>query len=177
MVDGGKREATIDSGKIASPIDPPMRYCRHCQAEVGTRDTTCPNCHHDPAHVYSGSGNSGSFYPNGVYKPPRNWRADYLWGGTCAIIAGVLALGQGIGELSFGLDIFSPWDHFSLFGMADVIFGLGSMIGGIVAIRRFNFAIAMYGAAMGTLGFGFVIGSAFGVIAVGLIAMSRGDFK
>lgn len=95
-----------------------------------------------------------------------------------AILAGVLALGQGIlwAGVSSAAAAYIPTGALCLCGGVDMIFGLASIAGGIMALKRTSFGLALLGAILGMLGFGFLIGALLGLIAVILIAVSRNDF-
>ena len=57
-----------------------------------------------------------------------------------------------------------------------VVFGIIAILGGIFAIQRKHFAIALVGAIFGLIGIGFVIGSVLGLIGLILIAVGRKEF-
>jgi hypothetical protein len=97
-----------------------------------------------------------------------------------AILAGVLALGQGVLYVSVdaAVSAYIPTGTgmLCLCGGLDIVFGLASLAGGIMALKRTSFGLALLGAILGMLGFGFLIGALLGLIAVILIAVSRQDF-
>lgn len=110
------------------------------------------------------------------FEPRESVKEDFFWGGVCAIIAGVLAIGQGIAELSGFSHLATHQDAIWLYGVWDIPLGFLSILGGYVAFGHRRFTIAVSGAACGIIGFGFGAGAVLGVIATALIAMSRSDF-
>ncbi len=141
-------------------------------------DTVCPHCHEDPSYVTPGSIPSDSDYykTDYDYEPSKSASGAVIGGGILAILAGVLALGQGILYASVSAAVYVPTGAVCLCGGIDILFGLASLAGGIMALKRTSFTLALLGAILGMLGFGFLIGALFGLIAVILIAVSRNDF-
>jgi len=194
MIYCGKCGAALDSAKtvaISAPsktaFEPkgttsglPKRYCRHCGKEVDMWDTVCPHCHKDPSYVSPGSVSGDYDYSRSDYdyEPSSGASGAVLGGGILAILAGVLALGQGIlyAGVSSAAAAYIPTGALCLCGGVDMIFGLASIAGGIMALKRTSFGLALLGAILGMLGFGFLIGALLGLIAVILIAISRNDF-
>lgn len=99
-------------------------------------------------------------------------------GGVFAILAGVLALGQGLLYSSFSsaFAYVSGSNSLCLCGGLDVLFGAFSLVAGVFALKGKNFALALTGSVFGMLGIGFLIGFVFGLVAIILIAVSKNDF-
>lgn len=158
----------------------PKRYCRHCGGEVDMWDTECPHCHRNPSYVSPGSSSSDSDYPSGDYDYISGGKTTtaVLLGGILAIVAGVLALGQGLAyaTVSAAVASYVPSSSLCLCGGVDIIFGLASIAGGILTLKRTNFLLALIGAVLGMLGLGFLIGALVGLIAVIMIAVSKEEF-
>ena len=101
-----------------------------------------------------------------------------LAGGIFAILAGVLAFGQGLlySALSSSFASLRGSGSLCLCSGLDVMFGAFSLVAGVCALRRTNFGLAVIGAVFGMLGIGLLIGGLFGLIAVILIAVSNKEF-
>ena len=99
-----------------------------------------------------------------------------------ALLAGVLALGQGIiyamaNEIAVTQGFTDVAGSLCMCSGLDILFGLASIVGGIFAIQRKYFALALIAAILGMLGLGFVIGALIGLIALILIAVSKAEFE
>lgn len=93
-----------------------------------------------------------------------------------AILAGVLAIGQGLLYLAGASLITLGSGFLCVCGGLDFLFGAASVMAGLYAIKRENFAAAIIGAILGMLGIGFLIGFVFGLLAVIFIAISQKEF-
>ncbi len=184
-LDTAPRTSAVVPQKILEPQSPkpasglPKRYCRHCGAEVGIWDTECPNCHKDPSYVapaytpeYLDDSLSDGTVSSGTLT------GALIFGAIMAILAGLLALGQGIlyASVSAAVPSYVPTGSLCFCGGLDILFGLASLAAGVFALRRSNFGLALLGAVLGMLGLGLLIGALFGLIAVILIAISRNEF-
>ncbi len=158
----------------------PKRYCRHCGTEVDMWDTVCPHCREDPSYVSPGSVSGDHDYSRSDYdyEPSSGASGAVLGGGILAILAGVLALGQGIltAGVSSAASAYIPTGALCLCGGLGMIFGLASIAGGIMALKRSSFTLALLGAILGIFGIGFYLGAVLGLVAVILIAVSRHEF-
>jgi hypothetical protein len=99
-------------------------------------------------------------------------------GGILAILAGVLALGQGLLYVVFGgtFASYAPSGFLCLCGGLDVLFGLLSIGAGVSALQRKSFMLAVIGATCGMLGVGLLVGFLLGLIALILIATTKEEF-
>lgn len=195
MVYCGQCGAALDAGKPvmgATDAQPkavrekkeggglPSRFCRHCGHEVGIWDTECPNCHQDPFYVSPALASGDSDYYDDSYSlATRSSGGLLIAGGVFAILAGLAAFGQGIlyTSVSSIAASYVPTGSLCLCGGLDILFGLASIAAGVLAFRRSNFGLALFGSILGMIGFGFILGSVLGLIAVILIALSRSDFS
>ena len=67
---------------------------------------------------------------------------------------------------------------FLICGAIEIIFGILMLLGGIMAIRRKMWALALIGSILGLFTFGWYgLGSIFALIGLILIAISRGEFE
>jgi Double zinc ribbon len=173
---GAPRKVVVEPKNAASGL--PKRYCRHCGGEVDIWDTECPQCHQDPSYVSPASVPDDYDYSQTDYDYESSSSASgtLIGGAILAILAGVLALGQGILYATVSAAVYIPSGSLCLCGGLDMIFGLASILGGLMALKRTSFTLALLGAILGMLGFGFIVGALFGLIAVILIAVSRNDF-
>lgn len=157
-----------------SPGPARITYCRNCGADYDSDMNECPACgkslEEQLAHLtYSMDGSHSSTGATG----------GLFAGGILALVAGVLALGQGLIYAAGGSAFsYAPGSGLlCLCGAIDILFGLGSMAGGYFAIKREKFTLALLGAVVGMLGMGFLIGFVLGLIALVLIATSKGEFN
>jgi hypothetical protein len=99
-------------------------------------------------------------------------------GGVLALLAGILALGQGLLYMVIGeaVSTYAPTGFLCLCGGIDVLFGILSIGAGIGALQRKHFALTLLGAICGMLGLGLLIGFLFGLIALILIAITKEEF-
>lgn len=166
--------------------EPEKRKCTWCGKEVNASVYLCPFCGKNPwgpwgrnardealyqaqSESIDGIGAYGSAHANGGLTA----------GGVLAIVAGVLALGQGLLYSVIGstFSILPGSGSLCLCGGIDALFGAMSILGGISALKRSNWGLAVFGATLGMLGLGLLIGGLIGLIALVLIAASRNDFE
>lgn len=99
--------------------------------------------------------------------------------GILLMIAGVLAIGQGLLYLVAGSMVASLGYSVGpvvCCGLLDLLFGIGSIGGGIFAVKQNGFLYAIVGSVCALLSLGFVIGSLFGLLGLIFIAVSKDDF-
>jgi hypothetical protein len=108
-------------------------------------------------------------------------------GGALTLVAGILGLIQGIyifiallifDYYSYGyIDYFGWGSAFLLVcGVIALVFSIFAIIGGIFALQRKGWAMAVTGGIFGMLAFGLGIGFILGLIGLILIAISRAEF-
>ena len=61
-------------------------------------------------------------------------------------------------------------------GIIIIVFAIFAILGGIMALQRKMWALALVGAILGLLSFGFFISSILSIIAIVLLAISKSDF-
>jgi hypothetical protein len=101
-------------------------------------------------------------------------------GGACAIVAGALAVVQGIllftGDALF-FDFTGDVTGVFILGAVEVVFGLASINAGMNARQRKKYGTSLVGSVLGMVAFGFLIGGFLGLVAVMLIALSYDEFE
>ena len=168
---------------VGEYAQPEMRYCSKCGTRIQANSYTCPNCGDYPWQaptqrstqtIWETDDSASESYTTPIHARPRS--STPVIGGIMSILAGVLALGQGLLYLAGSTLITFYGGTLCLCGGLDSLFGVIAIVGGISALKREGFAIALVGAILGMLGFGFLIGFVFGLIALVLIAISRQEF-
>jgi len=161
---------------------PQLIFCTWCGRQVNATTLYCPYCGKNPRGPWEGGSRPDYTSDSGEsYEVSRGGNASgvLVLGGVMAILAGVLALGQGIiyATAASAVSYLPGSGSICFCGGLDALFGLGSIAGGIMAIRRSSFALALAGAIVGMLGLGLLIGGLFGLIALICIAVSRQEFN
>lgn len=127
----------------------------------------------------SSCGESPTAEPTEALAHPRT--PTPLVGGACAIVAGVLAVIQGISFFAGEAGFFTVTGDLTwvllLGGIVEIAFGLASIIAGMNARRRQKYGTSLVGSVLGMVAFGFFIGGFLGLVAVILIALSHDEFK
>ena len=104
--------------------------------------------------------------------------------GIMMILAGVIAIGTGLLILILGAS-YVPQSSADVnvqgiigcCGALELMFGLGSALGGLFAIQRKHFVLALLGSIVGLLTIGpFFIGSILSLISLILVAMAHEEF-
>lgn len=173
------------AAKEASPgeassrgMEPEIRYCTQCGKKVSACSNWCPFCGKRPwgmaIRVWNDGSTWSAYNSEAVY--PRQSGSPMV-GGILAILAGLLAFIQGI-ILVMGSTMFAVIGSGSVCfcGTLELVFGFMSMLGGRCAMKSENFTLAIVGAVLGMLAFGFIIGFLLGLLAVIFIAMSHNEF-
>ena len=167
------------STTLPSPL---MAHCAWCGKQVNSTTLYCPFCGKNPRGPWEGGSRESDHYDGqteeGTELHSSHASGTLVLGGVMAILAGVLALGQGLLLLVASSSVsYIPGSGSVCFcGGLDALFGIGALVGGISAIQRKSFAIALVGAIVGMLGLGLLIGALFGLIAIICIAISRQEF-
>jgi len=154
-----------------------VRNCISCGRAIDFNANVCPYCGYDYR------------VPMMMGPPPVRKSGTPVAGGVLVIIAGILALANGLLFLAFstadltGISLppeVSLEDIESIVrvcGVIEVIFGFVAILGGIFAIQRKHFGLAILGSVLGMLGLGFTIGGLLGLIGLILVAVSRKEFE
>jgi hypothetical protein len=143
-------------------VYPTFRHCPYCGKRMGFPSDGASEASPDLESSYAMQSDVGP-------------EPGLVIGGILAIIAGVLALAQGL--LYGAVYSLVPEGFLCMCSGLGVLFGLISIIGGIMAIQRKAFLIAFMGAILGMLGVGFLVGFVLGLFAVILIALSKEYFE
>jgi len=150
-----------------------MMTCRACGSDYAPNLDRCPVCGKSKWDMDQGA----SYGMDGGRSIGRA-SGGLTAGGVLAMLAGVLALGQGLLYIagSSAISYLSGSGYLCMCGGIDVLFGLGSIVGGIFAVKREKFMLAVVGAVVGMLGLGLMIGFVLGLIALLLIATAKSEF-
>ena len=109
-------------------------------------------------------------------KPPLDFL--FFLGGNLAILAGIMALANGLMGASIGSTVAigpdSPVNRLTICSVLVIIFGMIAIAGGLSAIRGKHFTLALVGAVLGMVGGGWG-GFFVGVGAIVLFMMSNQD--
>jgi hypothetical protein len=159
----------------------PKKKCRWCGREVNAEAYVCPFCGKNPWGPWGRDRVDEERYRQ--YEESENpshtsASSTLTLGGVLALLAGVLALGQGLLYIVVGQAVgsYAPSGFLCLCGGIDFLFGVFSISAGIFAIQRKHFGLAVIGAIFGMLGIGLLIGFVFGLIGLILIAISGHEF-
>jgi predicted RNA-binding Zn-ribbon protein involved in translation (DUF1610 family) len=161
---------------------PPMKYCTWCGREVNAAAHVCPFCGKNPWGPWGRDRLDEEMYNQYVETvSPSHTKASgaLILGGVLVLLAGVLALGQGILYVVIGeaVSSYAPSGFLCLCGGIDILFGIFSIAAGVFSIQRRHFGLAIIGAVFGMLGLGLLIGFVFGLIGLILIAISGPEFR
>jgi len=109
-------------------------------------------------------------------KPPLDFL--FFLGGNLAILAGIMALANGLMGASIGSTVAigpdSPVNHLTICSVLVIIFGMIAIAGGLSAIRGKHFTLALVGAVLGMVGGGWG-GFFVGLGAIVMFMMSNQD--
>lgn len=112
-------------------------------------------------------------------------------GGILILIAGLLALGMGALFLAFDSTDLEAWgydpstsgmslsevdDALGVCGIVGLVLALVTILGGVFAIMRRGFALAILGGVCGIIGIGFGIGAIMSFIGLIIVAIAREEF-
>ncbi len=140
-----------------------MRTCVQCGRQIPWDANVCQYCGHD--------------YRAGAQGPPKKKGILPVVGGVLVIIAGLVELASGGilisgGEFLGGFDLGTGVHNIlTVCGVIWIVLGIVALLGGIFAIQRKHFGLAILGAILGLGGY-FI----FALIGIILIAVGREDF-
>jgi len=102
----------------------------------------------------------------------KTWKPTV--GGILAIIAGVLQVILGLAVAIFG-SIFTFWmmGWFGAFGVPLIVFGIVAIIGGIYALRREVWGLALAGSICALISPWFILG----LLGIIFVSLGKGEFK
>jgi|GEM_PF-1897407 len=179
---GGQTEKGWGTPVAPKSAPPQLIFCVWCGRQVNATTLFCPYCRKNPRGPWEGGSRPdlSDYYTSISYDMSYGDKASgtLVLGGVMAILAGALALGQGLLYLTLtsAVSYVPGTGPICLCGGLDALFGVGSLFGGYLAIKRSSFALALAGAIVGMLGIGFLIGGLFGLIALICVAISRHEF-
>jgi len=139
------------------------RVCMGCGRTIPLTYFACPYCGKPAGAMGMQVGHKETAYP--------------IVGGVFEILAGIIGLGLG-GLWIVGAGAASSVPYFDISGFMLVcgaifiIFGLLALLGGIFALQRKNYAIALVGAIFALFS-GFLI---FGILAIIFIVLAKDEF-
>ncbi len=156
-----------------------VRNCISCGRPIDFGANICPYCGYDYRAPMMGG------------PPPTRRSGSPVAGGVLVIIAGILALVNAATFLTYtaadlegtgvGLPSGVTWDEIAGIlkgcGVIEIVLGIVAIVGGVFAIQRRHFGLAIAGSLMGMFGFGLTFGALLGLIGLILIAISRKEFK
>jgi len=153
-------------------------FCRNCGKELIGTPEICPNCGAKPMSGTSFCPNCGAaITPLTEICPkcgvrPLKVAHSHTWK---PIVAGILGIIAGIIGILVGLDMvtFPLWEEDVAIGVLFFVFGVIATIGGLCALRRRAWGLALTGAIF-ALWPGFLI---LGILAIVWTAMSRQEFE
>ncbi len=162
-----------NEGSQASQI---VRNCISCGRPIDFSANVCPYCGYDYRVTMA------------MGPPPVQKTGTPVAGGILVLIAGLLALINGFVYLAFSVTsltgISLPPEISAeevanlvhICGAIEIVFGVVAVLGGVFAIQRRHFGLAILASVLGMLGFGFTFGAVLGLIGLILVAVSRKEF-
>jgi len=152
----------------ATPPPPPispMKTCLSCGQQVPIQYNVCPYCQKPTAPGTKGKSSTP------------------LVGGIFLLLGGILAAGNGIYIAILGGTLGSMYGVniggiMAVCGAVEAIFGILALLGGIFAIQRKYWGIAIVGSIFGLISIGpLFLSSIFGLIGLILVATSKDEFN
>ncbi len=128
---------------------------------------------------------SGTTTPASTMELEEKKSSLSLIGGIFLVLAGVAGLVQWALVIVNGNSAFMgiPPEYqqlalgiFTICAGIEIVFSLIALLGGIMAIQRKMWALALVGSILGLFTLGFLIGSILALVALILIAMSKKEF-
>ena len=179
----GVEQAKASETSSPQKPEPPKKKCAWCSRDVNAETYICPYCGKNPWGPWGRNRRDEELYDQYVGTEGARYNkasSGLTIGGVMALLAGVLALGQGLLYIVVGQAIssYAPSSgYLCLCGGLDALFGIVSIGAGVFALQRKHFGLAVVGAVFGMLGLGLIIGFVLGLIAVIFIAICREEFR
>lgn len=146
---------------------PPTAICKWCGREVAFGEEVCWDCQRRQSDT--------SF---GVLK--KKVSSNLSVAGILLIVAGALAILQAFYMLvAQSIVVNAGYDALSSItccSTLDALLGLGSIAGGYFALKRLSYGLSLAGCLCAIIGFGAVIGSILGIVALVLISSCKDEF-
>ena len=167
------------AGGQPQPDAPPTRQCVSCGRRIDWNSNACPYCGHDYRMAQPGPA-----------APQKERSILPVIGGVLILIAGLAALGMGVAFMAFDAQDIEDWvdldeldvslseldDILFTCGAVVMVFGVIGVLGGVFAIVRKHFSLAVVGGIFSILGLGFVVGAVVGLIGLILVFVGRSSF-
>ena len=173
-VDAIPTSPTPSASTAQAPSTPVTKtHCPNCGRLISIYDYECPFC-----RTATGLSDLESDY----LRPQRS--SSPTAAGIMMILVGVIAIGTGLLYLIAGA-AYVPESYVDVnvqtivgcCGALELMFGLGSAAGGLFAIQRKHFVLAVLGSIVGLLTIGpLFIGSILSLISLILLAMAHEEF-
>jgi hypothetical protein len=177
----GSASIPAGAGGQQQPGTSATRQCVSCGRTIDWHSNVCPYCGHD--------------YRMAQTAPAAPEKGDSILpviGGVLILIAGLAAIGMG--GMFMALDVQEIQDAFvdlegydltpselddilTACGAMALIFGVIATIGGVFAIMKKHFGLAVVGGIFAILGVGLFVGSVLGLIGLILVAVGRSSFS
>lgn len=162
---------------MEAPSTAQTRTCVACGRILAWEANVCPYCGHD-------------YRMAAMLAPPVQKSSKPTVGGVLILIAGILALVNGalylvsdisdLGTIPTLPEGFTEDDLEGIMracGVVMMIFGIMAIPGGVFALRRKHFGLAIAGGVVAMLGVGFSFGALLGLVGLILVAISRKEFQ
>jgi len=132
-----------------------------CGADLTLYDASCPRC----------------YFQNGLYDTvPVARSEDPTLAGILMIVTGVTAL-MSVLFLTAIMDAIAPSGFLGCCIGIYFLFGLASIVGGILAVKRKAYGLTVVAAVLGLLTFAGFYGFVANLIAIFLLARSKDEFE
>lgn len=166
--------ASSPNSVLAPSIHSTKTTCPNCGRLISVYDYECPFCLHS-----TGRGDIETDY----LQPHRS--GGLTAAGIMMILVGVIGIGTGLLILIAGASYVpqssadvNVQNIIGCCGALELTFGLGSGLGGLFAIQRKHFVLALLGSIVGLLTIGpLFIGSILSLISLILVAMAHQEFS
>ncbi|HEX7392236.1 MAG TPA: zinc ribbon domain-containing protein [Thermoplasmata archaeon] len=162
---------------METPSTAQTRTCVACGRVIAWEANVCPYCGHD-------------YRMAAMLAPPVQRSSKPTAGGVLILVAGILALANGVLYLFLDISDFGTIPTLPegiteadiegimrACGAVMIIFGAIAILGGVFALQRKHFGLAVAGGIMGMLGIGFSFGALLGLVGLILVAISRREFQ
>ncbi len=168
-----------------------LPVCQWCKKPVSGYGRVCPHCQKDMITGVAApwQASTASSYESPSYSSDSYYSSDLVESrqspaptiaGVLLILAGIVAMGQGVVYL-VAEDIAASAGYGSIgigcCGGMDLAFGVASLIGGVLAIQRNHFVLALLSCICAILSLAFLfVGPLLGLVAIVLLAVSKEEF-
>jgi len=160
--------------------------CPHCQAENPPGTKECSICQKRIVPVSPGAQNRPVVIRSDEWEEKRGWEdiphqaRRIAWvslGGILVIMAGAFGLADAVFVFGLAADYSILDAESATCGILMIVFGVIAIMGGIMAILRLQFPLAVIGAVSGILAYGCILGSLLSIIGLVLIMAMKKEFS